>query len=237
MGKTIVMDKYKAIFFDADDTLVDHQECEREAFLYLFKSIGIDYKDEYQDIFRPLDRELWTCKSYKGVSLSIEDIPTYRFKLLFEKINLDFDDYSKANDLFMTGLANSTALLENAEEIVEYLHDKGYMLCVVTNGLVRLQKPRVMNSRIGKFISHIIVSEEVDAHKPNPLIFAALLERISINPKHVAMIGDSLEKDIQGAKNAGIKTTIWFNPLIRKNKTGILPDYEISSLLQMKDLF
>ncbi|MCL2409790.1 MAG: YjjG family noncanonical pyrimidine nucleotidase [Oscillospiraceae bacterium] len=230
------MDKLKAIFFDADGTIVDHKECEKQALVYLFDSIGIGYQDEYQDIFRPLDHMLWDSGSCDGISVSAKDIPTYRFKLLFEKLNISYDNYAKANDLFKVGLANSVALIENADEIIEYLYNKGYMLCVVTNGLIELQKPRVANSKIGKFISHIMVSEEVGAHKPNPLIFNTLLKRIGLNPWDVIMIGDSLKNDIQGAKNAKIKA-VWYNPEHSKNETDILPDYEINNLLQLKDMF
>ena len=116
------------------------------------------------------------------------------------------------------------------------LHNKSFLLCVVTNGLIELQKPRVINSEIGKFISHIIVSEEVGEYKPNPLIFTTLLNRIQLNPCDVIMIGDNLKNDIQGAKNAGIKS-IWYNPEHMENRTDIIPDYEITDLFELSNMF
>ena len=124
-------------------------------------------------------------------------------------------------------------LLDGAEEITAHLHGKGFMLCVLTNGLVALQKPRVMNSLVGKYISHILVSEEVGAHKPNPLIFNTMLKRIGLNAGDVIMIGDSLQNDVQGAINAGIQS-VWFNPSGIENTTGIQPSYEINNLLELK---
>jgi len=226
---------FKAVFFDADGTLVDHKECEKQALEHLFENIGLIYKNEYQDVFRPLDNELWYSGSYNGVPILRKDVPVYRFKLFFDMLDIVYDDYVKANDLFKTGLANSIALMDNAVEIIEYLFGKGYMLCVVTNGLIELQRPRVTNSKIGKFISHVIVSEEVGAPKPNPLIFQTLLNRMFLSANEVIMIGDSLKNDIQGSKNAGIKA-VWFNPEQMKNDTGIVPDYEINNLLQMKQI-
>jgi FMN phosphatase YigB (HAD superfamily) len=35
------MDRFKAIFFDADGTIVNHKECEKKALIYLFNGIGI----------------------------------------------------------------------------------------------------------------------------------------------------------------------------------------------------
>jgi len=230
------MDKYKAIFFDADGTLVNHKECERQALIHVFNSIGINFKDEYQNIFKTIENMLWDNEYHNGVYVPRDEVFTYRFKPFFKEININYDNYIKANDFFKAGLAGSVALIENADDVLEYLYNKSYMICVVTNGLVELQKPRVVNSKIAKFVSFVLVSEEVGAHKPNPLIFNTLLKTICLNPNDVIMVGDSLKNDIQGAKNAGIKS-VWYNPEQIENETDILPDYEINNLLQLKDMF
>ena len=221
-----------AIFFDADGTLVDHKACEKEALQYVFEKLGLHYEETYQDIFRVIESELWV--NAENSLIPHNNIFTMRFEQLFLTIDIDYNDYFNANELFKQGLATSKSLINEAEEIVIYLHDKGFMLCVVTNGLVKLQKPRVMNSLIGKYISHIIVSEEVGVHKPNPLIFNTLLKRIGLHASDVIMIGDSIKNDIQGAINAGIQS-VWYNPDNIKNTTNIQPDYEINSLLQLKN--
>ena len=50
---------------------------------------------------------------------------------------------------------------------------------------------------------------------------------------HNDFFSDSLQNDIQGAINAGIQS-VWFNPDSIKNTTGIQPDYEISSVSELK---
>lgn len=229
------MENIKAIFFDADDTLVDHKECERQALIHLFNNIGIEFKQEYQDIFRPLDEKLWDSVAHGTCLVPKEDIPTYRFKNFFDILEIKYTDYEKANRLFQEGLSNSVALLEGAEEIVKYLYEKNYKICIVTNGLIKLQKPRVINSNISKYLLEVIVSEEVGAFKPEPKIFNILLERIELNNNEVIMIGDSLKKDILGAKNANIKN-VWYNPELEVNKTDITPDYEINNLDDIKNI-
>lgn len=229
------LENVKAIFFDADDTIVDHRQCEKKALLYLFDKIGKDYKEQYQDIFRPLDRKLWDSVAHNLNPVPKSDIPEYRFKEFFKQINLEYNDYKKANELFQEGLANAVALIENAYDIIEYLHYKDYKIYVVTNGLVKLQKPRITNSKISKYISDIIVSEEVNSSKPNPKIFNVLLNKINLKSNEVIMIGDSLEKDIQGAKNANIKA-IWYNPNNKRNDTDISPYCQITNLIELKNI-
>jgi FMN phosphatase YigB (HAD superfamily) len=105
------MDNIKAIFFDADGTLVNHKECEKEALVHVFDSIGAGYKNEYQEIFRLIEQALWDNEAYDGIPVPKENIFTYRFKLLFEKLNITYNYYDKANDFFKIGLANSVALI------------------------------------------------------------------------------------------------------------------------------
>ena len=226
----------KGIIFDADDTIVNHRECEKQALQYMFEKIEEKYDKNYQEIFRPLDKELWDNVALNKSNIAKELIPEYRFKVFFDMINISYNDYKKANKLFQDVLEHSVALIEKADEAIEYLHNKNYMLFVATNGLVKLQKPRVLNSKIAKFISDIIVSEEVGLAKPNPKIFNVLLERNNLTSNDVIMVGDSLEKDVQGAQNANIKA-IWYNPKEKNNNTNIIPDYEIKSLLELKHLF
>ena len=229
------LENIKAVFFDADNTLVDHKECERQALVNVFQGLGAEYKDEYQTVFRPLDRNLWDSVARGTNPVPKEEIAVYRFKVFFEKIGIVYDDCEKANELFMDGLVSSSALMEHAEEIVRYLHEKKYKLYVVTNGKVNLQRPRVMNSKIAPHITNIIVSEEAGADKPNPQIFEMLLEKEGLKPENVIMVGDSLDKDIQGAHNAEIQG-IWFNYENVSNVTEIVPEYEIKSLLKLKEL-
>lgn len=230
-----VLEDIKIILLDADNTIIDHKKCERQALLNVFNGIKEEYKEEYQDIFRPLDRTLWDNAAKNQSIVTKEEIPNYRFKVFFQKIQIDYNNYEKANQLFQEGLVNACDLEEGVEKNIKYLYHKGYDLYVITNGLVKLQKPRIVNSRIGKYISDIIVSEEVGVSKPNPEIFNVLLEKINRKPKEAVMIGDSLEKDMKGAKNAQIQT-IWYNPVNQMNTSDIYPDFQIRNWDEIQDI-
>ena len=39
------LENIKAVFFDADNTLIDHRECEKQALLAVFQGIGVTYKE------------------------------------------------------------------------------------------------------------------------------------------------------------------------------------------------
>lgn len=72
--------------------------------------------------------------------------------------------------------------------------------------------------------------------KADPKIFEHALNNINHTDKsNVLIVGDSLTSDIQGGINFGIDTC-WFNPNKIVNKTGIKPTYEISNLMDLKDI-
>lgn len=98
-----------------------------------------------------------------------------------------------------------------------------------------MQNKRIRKSNISKYLDDIIISEEVKVAKPDAKIFELALNNVDYtNKSNLLMVGDSLTSDIQGGINFGIDTC-WFNPN-KINKTKIKPTYEISNLVELKDL-
>ena len=113
---------------------------------------------------------------------------------------------------------------------------KDFRLSIITNGLKDVQDNRIRKSIIAKYFDDIVVSEEVMVSKLDPKIFEHALININHTDKSkVLMVGDSLTSDIQGGINFGIDTC-WFNPNNIANKTRIKPTYEISNLMDLKDI-
>ena len=68
---------------------------------------------------------------------------------------------------------------------------------------IQIKKLEKLNA--DKFIDFLVTSEEVGFEKPNKEIFELALKKMNLEKDQVIMIGDSLEKDVIGAKNFGIK--------------------------------
>ena len=95
---------------------------------------------------------------------------------------------------------------------------------------------RIRKSIIAKYLDDIVISEEVMVSKPDPRIFEHALNNINHTDKrNVLIVGDSLTSDLQGRINLGIDTC-WFKPNNIVNKTEIKPTYEISNLMDLKDI-
>lgn len=59
---------------------------------------------------------------------------------------------------------------------------------------------------INQFFNAVLVSEEVGLRKPHIKIFQDTLRRLGVKAEEAAYVGDSPLEDMQGAKDAGMKT-------------------------------
>lgn len=55
----------------------------------------------------------------------------------------------------------------------------------------------------------VVVSAEVGAEKPNPVIFEAALQALGMRPGEVVHVGDDRRNDVWGARDAGIPAWLW----------------------------
>ena len=88
-------------------------------------------------------------------------------------------------------------------------------------------------SGIGGYFKEIITSERSHAMKPHPGIFEYAITATGASIEESIMIGDALEVDILGARNAGWDQ-VYFNP--KKEQHDQSPTYEISCLSELQSI-
>ena len=79
-----------------------------------------------------------------------------------------------------------------------------------------------------------VSSEEADAEKPDIKIFKMTLDKLELSGKNVVYVGDSYNKDVIGADNAGI-FPVWYNPHGKRARGNpIRKMLEINKMLQLE---
>ena len=65
--------------------------------------------------------------------------------------------------------------------------------------------------RVGadKYFHHFFSSKELGYKKPDPRFFSSIVEKLNVTPGECVMIGNFYEKDITGAKQAGLQTVLF----------------------------
>jgi putative hydrolase of the HAD superfamily len=93
-------------------------------------------------------------------------------------------------------------LYEDALPVLEELRRLGLSLALVSNG-VRDLDDFVLHH--GLDVDAAVCSRQHGRIKPHETIFRAALERLGVEPGEAAMVGDSLEDDVEGARALGMR--------------------------------
>jgi HAD superfamily hydrolase (TIGR01509 family) len=203
----------RAVLFDLDDTLFDHQGCAREALSAVQRSdqwLRAVAFDRLERIHSEFLEELHADVMLGRVPLEAARVE--RFRRLLEAIGAPADQGAAAataalyRDTYRTvrrAIAGSAALLEAIRSRAR--------VAVVSNNLLEEQQDKLRTCGLDRLVDALIVSEEAGVSKPDPAIFRLALDRLNASPAEAVMVGDSWTADIEGARAAGIRA-IWFNP-------------------------
>jgi len=89
---------------------------------------------------------------------------------------------------------------------------------------------RLEQAGIRDLFKVIVFSSDIGIIKPSPKIFSAAMEKINTDISKVVYIGDSLRRDIVGAKNFGM-SSIWIgDENLIENDESADPDHIVSDL-------
>ena len=101
-------------------------------------------------------------------------------------------------------------IMPNVPESMPYLHKK-YTCIVGSNaGESNAEKMRKAFIRTGleKYFDYYFTSKELGYRKPEKEFFSGIVNALDALPENVVMVGNDYDKDIIGAKNAGLKTVL-----------------------------
>ncbi len=112
-----------------------------------------------------------------------------------------------ASERFQLAQHRGHPVIDGARSVVTLLA-KRHRLGLLTNGSSDLQRDKLDGTGMTAAFDSIVISGEVGSGKPNSATFADMLERLGVRPEDSVMVGDSWERDILGAVNAGM-SAVW----------------------------
>lgn len=128
---------------------------------------------------------------------------------------------------------------EHLVRIFEKLRALGCRVGIVTDGTIVEQSETLFRLGLLQLVDALVTSEELGVEKPAPEMFRVALHLLGIdNPSEATMIGDSLERDIAGAKTLGMQTVLT-TEFVRADDEEITrahPDYVIRNLSELPEL-
>jgi len=97
-----------------------------------------------------------------------------------------------------------------ALDALRTLRERGLRLGILTNGFSETHREKIALLRLGEYFDAIFIADEVGMLKPDPLLFAHACTSMGSSPRRAAMVGDRYDRDIRGAREAGLYT-VWLN--------------------------
>ncbi len=106
---------------------------------------------------------------------------------------------------------NKVAYVPGAEQALQELSKK-YVLTIATSADHSGTEEMIAAlKRVGadRYFDHFFASKDLGYKKPDPKFFTAITNKLGTNPQNCIMIGNLYEKDIIGAKAAGLQTILF----------------------------
>lgn len=227
----------KLVFIDIDNTLLDFDECVKQAMQSGLQKYGLKKYENYMfDVFTKTNNKLW--QEIERGKLSLENLEDLRWNSIFDEIGVAFDG-REFEKYFREFLFESAIPIAGAHELLDYLKSK-YVLCAASNGPYEQQLHRLELANMKGYFSQIFVSEKIGASKPSEVFFKKAFDILNNNSEEhffaedSIIIGDSLSSDIAGGKQYGMKTCLFSrNKDFKEHEAA---DYTIESLEQIRDL-
>jgi putative hydrolase of the HAD superfamily len=126
----------------------------------------------------------------------------------------------------------SREIVDPAAEAVLADLARDHRLALLTNGAADVQREKLSRTTLARYFEAIVISGEAGVGKPDPRVFAIVLERLGLEADAATMVGDSLVRDVAGAHRAGLRA-IWLDRE-SAHTAGPVPDATIRRLSDLR---
>jgi putative hydrolase of the HAD superfamily len=227
---------FKAIGFDWAYTLVDlGREDDRKPLKKVFsfldqKNIPLPDFEEFLDmnrkIFHPMIEKSRVTHQEARYEVALQKLMSHFEIPLIDEITLN-----KLLEVYYLEVYLERKVYPDVVSVLSSLKKMGVRMGIVsntTNPIFMKEREREITG-LKPFFEFAIYSSETLYRKPHPSIFESAVTYLSMNPKKILFVGDSISMDVLGAQGIGMKSA-WLNRDGKNLPTDINPDYELHSL-------
>ncbi|XP_026869971.2 N-acylneuraminate-9-phosphatase [Electrophorus electricus] len=231
--------KISAIVFDLDNTLVDTAGSGQVAFKKVCELLkGKVEHANVDDICKRFTQKLLTEVFDPSGDRSIDEVRINHWQDALHESTVD-PSQGLASDCYYTWKTTRLQTLALSPEVLALLEElrSSYKLLLLTNGDTQTQREKIEAVRCEGLFNSVVVGGEHAEQKPAASIFTHCFELLGVEPQDCVMVGDSLDTDVQGGFNAGVRATVWINKGGRAPpENAAKPDYTISSVLDLPNI-
>jgi putative hydrolase of the HAD superfamily len=211
----------RAIFFDLYGTLIDIRTDEDDPAVYATLAQYLAY---FQVRMAPGElQQQYRSRVRAALAQSVERYPEADVYEIFRDLTSGapgLGSLSNARVADPDGLALSTAVLYRAltrrsfgvfpdvHQTLERLQAK-YWLGLISDAQWVFTDPELAMTDLARFFPVRVLSSHVGVKKPDARIFAEAMRAVGVTPEDSVYVGDNPERDLAGARNAGMKCVLF----------------------------
>ena len=205
-------DLIRFVYFDLDDTLLDHRHAERCALAdvvgrHADAFAGVDLAT-IQEQYHAHNVPLW--RSYSLGEIEKADLRRLRFERLLDGLGLELDP-DETGAVYMQCYHDHWTYIDGARDAFEAVANR-YPVGILTNGFAEVQHAKLDRFPILRARSRaVVISEEVGYMKPHPKLFAHATALAGCDPASILYVGDSYHSDVAGGRASGWQVA-WYRP-------------------------
>jgi len=222
----------KAISFDADGTLWDFEKVMRHSLFHVLvelKKLDPEAVDML-NIDKMIKIRNSVANELKDKVVNLEEVRLEAFRQTLREVGRPNDALAlRLNQVYLKHRFGDIKLFDDVFPAFKALQEK-YTLGILSNG-------NSYPARCGLegMFQFVVFSQDYDVEKPNSRLFQIALEKAGCSRHQLLHVGDSLQDDVTGAINAGIRC-VWLNRKQVKSNLNLKIDHEISSLLELPEI-
>ena len=222
------------IYFDLDDTLIDHKTAQDRGLLDLwsqYPQLQDTDPNTFTKVYADVNTRLW--KAYRNNEIDQQTLRRCRFEQTFEDLQLKKPDWREVDSAYMACYSRHWEWIDDARQAFVALSEH-YPIGIMTNGFTDIQQKKFKHISLNRYSRHLVISEQVGFLKPDPRIFAHSAKIAEMDPSQLLYVGDSYSSDILGGSKSGWRTA-WYQSNGRDEGNGVA-DYSFSHFSQLVDV-
>lgn len=229
--------RVRAVFFDLDNTLIDTAGASRKGMLEVVKLLQSKYHyTEEAEVICDKVQDKLSKECFHPSSTCITDVRTNHWEEAIQETKGYAGNRKLAKECYLLWKSTRLQHMALADDVRAMLTElrKEFQLLLLTNGDRQTQREKIEACACQPYFDAIVVGGEQEEEKPAPSIFYHCCDLLGVQPADCVMVGDTLETDIQGGLNAGLRATVWINGNDSvPPKSSPLPHYTVSSVLEL----
>ncbi|WP_268794548.1 HAD family hydrolase [Paenibacillus sp. DMB20] len=156
-----MLDKYKAVIFDLDNTLLDYdlseRSCMKQALGNHLHHEQLEW-DEFWAVFGPINLKYWMDRIHNNHS--IDQVLGHSFTDTFRQLKREAANPRELTETYWNLFCGTCHLEPNADILINSLHGK-YSLGILSNGIGSAQRKRLETGGLIHHFDALVISDEV----------------------------------------------------------------------------